>query len=80
VESLVLIRLQAPVAGCLAVRVIQVFDRPTGDKMEFVGDSTKISRSSQAGINEGQGEHVVASAQVGVGPWSFQLEVDFISP
>src|SRR5271166_4176828 len=79
-ESLVLIRLQAPVAGCLAVRVIQVFDRPTGDKMEFVGNSTKISRSSQAGINEGQGEQVVPSPQVRVEPWSFQLEVDFIGP
>ena len=40
-ESLVLIRLQAPVAGCLAIRMIHVFDRPTGDKMEFVGDSTE---------------------------------------
>src|SRR5208337_477289 len=79
-ESLVLIRLQAPVAGCLAVRMIQVFDRPTGNEMEFVGDSTKISRSSQAGIDEGQGEQVVPSAQVGVEPRSFQLEVDLIGP
>src|SRR5271157_5874863 len=60
--------------------MIQVFDRPTGNEMKFVSDSTKISRSSQAGINEGQGEQVVLSAQVGVEPWSFQLEVDFIGP
>src|SRR5271157_3319783 len=60
--------------------MIQVFDRPTGNEMKFVSDSTKISRSSQAGINEGQGEHVVLSVQVRVEPWSFQLEVDFIGP
>ena len=78
VKSLILVRLQAAIASGLAVRVVEMLDRSLCNLVEFLGDSTKISRPSQAWINERKRDQMISLVRLRPEPGSFQLEIKLV--